>query len=215
MDQAIQEFSAFVYARGNEPGEEKKGQWNQVFGREAALHVELGTGKGDFISQLALRHPEINFIGIERYSSVLFRALQKLDTLETIPTNLRFICEDASLITDFFAPQEVSRIYLNFSDPWPKERHAKRRLTSSTFLKRYDQILMPDGQIEFKTDNTSLFSFSVEEIQSSAVWEICEKTYDLHHDTTMNADNVLTEYEEKFSSLGNPICKLIARRKER
>ena len=118
---------------------------------------------------------------------------------------------DAGLITDAFAPGEVARIYLNFSDPWPKKRHARRRLTSKEFLKRYDQILAKDGRVEFKTDNRDLFAFSLEEV-AEAGWTIEASTWDLHHDETMNQGNVMTEYEAKFSSMGNPIHKLIAGR---
>ena len=125
---------------------------------------------------------------------------------------LRFLCFNAEDIAEIFAPGEVDRIYLNFSDPWPKDRHAKRRLTSSAFLDRYDQILAKGGHIEFKTDNRDLFDFSVEEINASSTWQIEALTYDLHNDTSMNAGNIMTEYEEKFSSKGNPICKLICNR---
>ena len=126
-------------------------------------------------------------------------------------SNIRFVCMDAGLITDAFAPGEVARIYLNFSDPWPKKRHARRRLTSKEFLKRYDQILAKDGRVEFKTDNRDLFAFSLEEV-AEAGWTLEASTWDLHHDETMNQWNVMTEYEAKFSSMGNPIHKLIAGR---
>ena len=118
---------------------------------------------------------------------------------------------DAEEITDYFEPGEVGRIYLNFSDPWPKDRHAKRRLTSTTFLSRYDQILQRDGVVEFKTDNRVLFDFSVEEVKEAG-WNLVECTYDLHSDERLNEGNVMTEYEEKFSSMGNPICKMVISR---
>lgn len=125
--------------------------------------------------------------------------------------NLRFLCQDAARLPEFFAPGEIDRIYLNFSDPWPKDRHAKRRLTSKTFLECYRQVLSPFGRIEFKTDNRSLFDFSLEEIRLAG-WNIDAHTSDLHKDPVMNKGNIMTEYEEKFSSLGNPIFKLIASR---
>lgn len=159
---------------------------------------------------LAALHPEINYIGIERYTSVLLRAVQKMDTLQ-LP-NVHFLCEDAAKLPEIFAPEEVDRIYLNFSDPWPKDRHARRRLTSHEFLDRYDQFLTADGRLEFKTDNPDLFTFSLEEIETSDRWHLNASTRDLHHDPSMNEGNIMTEYEEKFSSKGNPICKLIASR---
>ena len=120
---------------------------------------------------------------------------------------------DAATLPEVFDKNEISRIYLNFSDPWPKARHARRRLTSAEYFKRYDQILMPDGQVEFKTDNRALFDFSVEELEASDIWNMTACTYDLHNDATMNSGNIMTEYEEKFSSMNHPICKLIAGRK--
>ena len=184
------------------------GNWQNIFGNSHPIHIEIGMGKGQFITTLADRHPEINYIGIERYDSVLIRALEKLDAREEPLANLRFIRMDAAQICSMFAENEVAHIYLNFSDPWPKERHAKRRLTSIEFLKRYDQILAPDGRIEFKTDNPDLLAFSLEQA-GLAGWTVEGYTRDLHHDPVMNAENVMTEYEEKFSAQGNPICKMI------
>ena len=173
------------------------------------LHIEIGMGKGRFIMDMAALHPDINYIGIERYSSVLLRALQKME-LNPLP-NIKFICMDAADIAEVFAKDEVDRIYLNFSDPWPKDRHAKRRLTSRQFFARYDQILKKEGHLEFKTDNQDLFTFSLEEVPEAG-WKLDASTRDLHHDAVLNEGNVMTEYEEKFSSKGNPICKLIASR---
>ena len=127
----------------------------------SALHIEIGMGKGNFIIGMARANPDIAYLGIERYESVMYKALLKLK--DDFPENLRFLCEDAALIEDMFAPGEVGRIYLNFSDPWPKDRHAKRRLMSGNFLDKYTQILKKDGIIEFKTDNRALFDFAVEE----------------------------------------------------
>lgn len=188
------------------------GKWHTLFPQEAPLHIEIGMGKGQFIMGMAKAHSDINYIGIEKYTSVLLRAVQKMEAEETPLDTLRFLCFNAEDIAEIFAPGEVDRIYLNFSDPWPKDRHAKRRLTSSAFLDRYDQILAKGGHIEFKTDNRDLFDFSVEEINASSTWQIQAMTYDLHNDTSMNAGNIMTEYEEKFSSKGNPICKLICNR---
>ena len=187
----------------------EKGRWHLIFGNENPIHIEIGMGKGQFIMKLAKEHPDINYIGIERYSSVLLRALQKME-IEPLP-NIRFLCMDASIITEVFDKEEVAKIYLNFSDPWPKERHAKRRLTSRQFFERYDKILAGNGVVEFKTDNDDLFAFSMEEV-AEAGWTLDAHTFDLHHDPVLNEGNVMTEYEEKFSSKGNPICKLIASR---
>ena len=187
----------------------EKGRWHLIFGNENPIHIEIGMGKGQFIMKLAKEHPDINYIGIERYSSVLPRALQKME-IEPLP-NIRFLCMDASIITEVFDKEEVAKIYLNFSDPWPKERHAKRRLTSRQFFERYDKILAGNGVVEFKTDNDDLFAFSMEEV-AEAGWTLDAHTFDLHHDPVLNEGNVMTEYEEKFSSLGHPIHKLIARR---
>lgn len=187
-----------------------KGIWNTVFPSEHPIHIEVGMGKGRFILQLAQQNPDINYIGIEKYTSVLLRAIQKLELIEA-PSNLRFICMNAENLPDVFAANEISRIYLNFSDPWPKKRHAKRRLTSREYLARYDQILVSDGTIEFKTDNKGLFDFSLEEVTASD-WNLKACTYHLHKDEVLNIGNIMTEYEEKFSSLGNPIYKLIASR---
>ena len=187
----------------------EKGRWHLIFGNENPIHIEIGMGKGQFIMKLAKEHPDINYIGIERYSSVLLRALQKME-IEPLP-NIRFLCMDASIITEVFDKEEVAKIYLNFSDPWPKDRHAKRRLTSRQFFERYDKILAGNGVVEFKTDNDDLFAFSMEEV-AEAGWTLDAHTFDLHHDPVLNEGNIMTEYEEKFSSLGHPIHKLIARR---
>lgn len=189
---------------------EYKGNWKSLFGNDNPIHIEIGMGKGRFLMDLAALNPNINYIGIERYTSVLLRAVQKMDELQ-LP-NVRFLCIDAATLPEIFTSGEIHRIYLNFSDPWPKDRHARRRLTSSEFLARYDQILSQDGRIEFKTDNRGLFDFSVEEIENSNIWKLQVKTYDLHDDPMLNFGNIMTEYEEKFSSKGNPICKLIATR---
>lgn len=188
----------------------RRGNWNSLFPVSQPLFLEIGTGKGQFIIACAQQHPEINFIGMEKYSSILLRLLDKQKALE-LP-NLLLLRGDAEEVENYFAAEEISRLYLNFSDPWPKDRHAKRRLPSRQFLARYDNILTADGTIEFKTDNRSLFDFAVEEVSESA-FRIRSLTYDLHHDPVMNDGNILTEYEEKFSAKGNPICKYILDRK--
>lgn len=188
---------------------DRKGHWTEVFENDHPIHIEIGMGKGQFLTQLAKQNPNINYIGIERYSSVLLRALQKME--EEPLSNIKFLCIDAATITDIFAKNEVDKIYLNFSDPWPKDRHAKRRLTSRQFFARYNDILKPQGRVEFKTDNHDLFTFSLEEVEEAG-WQLEAHTFDLHHDDVLNEGNIMTEYEEKFSSLGNPIHKLIAYR---
>lgn len=185
---------------------EYKGRWKDLFENKGELRVEVGMGKGKFLNEMARRNPHINYIGIEMYSSVLLRALQKME-LDPLP-NLKFLCIDARILPDVFEKGEVDHIYLNFSDPWPKDRHAKRRLPSRQFLERFDQILKADGRISFKTDNRDLFDFAVEELEPAG-WKAEVITYDLHADEVLCEGNVMTEYEEKFSSKGNPICKYV------
>ena len=185
---------------------EQKGKWRELFGNDHPIHIEIGMGKGRFLMDMATLHPEINYVGIEKYSSVLLRGIQKQEELQ-LP-NVMFIRMEAEYITEVFAKDEVDRIYLNFSDPWPKDRHAKRRLESREFLKRYNEILVPEGVVEFKTDNMDLFEFALEEVEPAG-WKLRQWTKDLHHDPKMNAGNVMTEYEERFSSVGNPICKYV------
>lgn len=187
-----------------------KGNWKSIFENTNPIHIEIGMGKGRFLMDLAALNPNINYIGIERYTSVLLRAIQKMEE-HPLP-NVRFLCVDAAMLPEIFAEGEVNRIYLNFSDPWPKDRHARRRLTSGEFLNRYDLFLAKDGRLEFKTDNIDLFNFSLEEIENSNFWHLDAKTFDLHNDAILNVGNIMTEYEEKFSSKGNPICKLIISR---
>lgn len=188
---------------------EMKGHWHQFFGNNNPIHIEIGMGKGQFIIELAKRNPDINYIGIEKYSSVLVRAIEKREQ-EPELLNLFFIRMDAEYITDVFAQDEVGLIYLNFSDPWPKDRHAKRRLTSAHFLSLYDQFLSPEGKIIFKTDNRGLFDFSMEQIPEAG-WILESYTYDLHN-SSYNEGNIMTEYEAKFSQMGTPINRLVAYR---
>ena len=179
--------------------EDYKGKWSELFHNNHPLHIEIGMGKGQFIHTLASENPNINYIGIEMYSSVLYRALEK-QTAEEKP-NLYFLRFDAKYLA----------IYLNFSDPWPKDRHAKRRLTSEGFLNLYNTILSADGYIQFKTDNRDLFDFSVETAENSPIWNIKELTYDLHHSEFLEG-NIMTEYESKFVAEGKPICRFVLSR---
>lgn len=184
----------------NDP-EKLKGNWNTLFGNNNPNHIEIGTGKGKFIMELSEQNPNINYLGIEKYSSVLLRALEKGQERNFL--NLYFMRFDAEYLTSIFGESEINRIYLNFSDPWPKDRHAKRRLTSRQFLSKYDKCLQKDGLVIFKTDNRSLFDFSLEEIDFAG-WKINKKTFDLHHSDYL-AGNIMTEYEERFVSEGKPI----------
>lgn len=225
---AISESSYVIQAP-----EEHKGKWSKVFGKfengeendafspkngtdlkKRPLHIEVGMGKGRFLMDMARLHPDVNYVGIEMYDSVLLRALQKREELEqegeSLP-NLFFMRMDARNLPEVFEKGEVERVYLNFSDPWPKARHAKRRLTSREFLERYDKILTENGIVEFKTDNRELFEFSLEEIREAG-WTTLACTFDLHHDEEMMQGNVMTEYEEKFSSMGNAIYKVVIKR---
>lgn len=186
-----------------------KGQWRAVFPEadpQAELYAELGCGKGQFLLQLAQAHPERLYLGVEMYSSVLLRAVEKQEE-KNLP-NLRFLRMDATYLTDVFAPGELSGIYCNFSDPWPKDRHAKRRLTSRQFLARYEQVLAPGAEVVFKTDNQGLFDFSLEEAEAAG-WAVTHVTRDLHADAEAARGNVMTEYEQKFAAEGVPICRLI------
>lgn len=173
-----------------------KGKYKDIFNNNNPIHLEIGTGKGKFIIEKAIANPNINYIGIEKYDSVLIRAIEKLDD-KGIP-NLRFINEDAINIESFFG-SEIETIYLNFSDPWPKRRHAHRRLTSGEFLKRYDSIFLSNPHIIMKTDNRILFEYSLKSLTDNG-YKIKELSLDLHNSSIV--DNIMTEYEEKFSSKG-------------
>ena len=188
----------------HEPEQYKGSFSKEIFHNDKPLNIEIGMGKGRFITALAASDPTANYLGIEKYSTVLLKAVRKFSKNEL--DNLRFIRMDAEYILDVFGENEINKIYLNFSDPWPKDRHAKRRLPSSNFLNKFEKLLKPDGIIEFKTDNRNLFDFGVEEAKASG-WEILYLTYDLHHDAEAMKSNIMTEYEEKFSALGNPIYK--------
>ncbi len=181
---------------------EHKGKYFEIFKNEAPIHVEIGTGKGDFLIAMAIKNPNINFIGIEKYDSVLVRAVEKVDLLDL--KNIYFMREDAFEIDDIF-DHEIDEIYLNFSDPWPKERHAKRRLTSPIFLKKYEQIFKDRKIIQMKTDNRYLFEYSLTSLTNNN-YKIEKISLDLHND---DDDNIETEYEKKFVKMGKIIYKAI------
>ncbi|MBE5946862.1 MAG: tRNA (guanosine(46)-N7)-methyltransferase TrmB [Lachnospiraceae bacterium] len=185
--------------------ESMKGKWHEKFGNNNPIHIEIGMGKGRFIMDMARLHPEINFVGIEKFSSVLVRAIEKQNE-EKLP-NLFFIRMEAEYIENVFDKEEVDYIYLNFSDPWPKDRHAKRRLTSVQFLSKYINILAKGAGITFKTDNRPLFDFSLEQIDEAG-WVKENVTFDLHNSEYAEG-NVMTEYEQRFSDMGNPICRVV------
>ena len=182
-----------------------KGKWNKLFNNNNPIYIEIGMGKGNFIIKNALENPDINYIGIEMYDSVILRAVEKTNALEL--NNLYLIRMDARLIEDIF-DKEIDLIYLNFSDPWPKDRHAKRRLTSPIFLEKYDKIFKSNNKIIMKTDNNPLFEYSLETLKEHG-YKLSNVTRDLHKDK----DNIITtEYEDKFTSIGIKINYLEARK---
>lgn len=185
---------------------ELKGKWNTLFGNDNPIYIEIGMGKGQFIMENARRNPDINYVGIEKFSSVLVRAIEKKENAEDKLDNLVFLRFDAEYIEEIFEKDEVDRIYLNFSDPWPKDRHAKRRLTSKEFFARYNNILTKEGKVIFKTDNRDLFDFSLEQVVE-ANWILVNKTYDLHNSEYVEG-NIMTEYEERFVNEGIKINRM-------
>lgn len=184
-----------------------KGKWRQMFGNNNPLHVEVGTGRGRFITTLAKNNPEINYIGVEYMQDVIYYAARQAD--EKALKNLKLLCFDVNQIIDIFEPGEIQRLYINFCDPWPKNRHAKRRLTHHDFLARYRQILTPDGAVHFKTDNEQLFAFSLNEFSGFRAFQLQNITLDLHNSDFIG--NVMTEYEEKFSRQGMTIYRCEAK----
>ena len=187
---------------------EIKGSWNKLFNNDNPIYIEIGMGKGDFILGNALKYPSINFIGIEKYDSVIARAIQKIEGREEIPSNLKLLRMNAMEIEEAF-DKEVSRIYLTFSDPWPKNRHSERRLTSKTFLEKYDKIFKDTKEIIMKTDNTNLFEYSL--VSLSTYGYILEKvSLDLHNSDV--EDNIMTEYEKKFTEKNVKINYLVAKK---
>ena len=185
-----------------------KGRWAERFGNDHPIHIEVGCGKGGFITGMAAQNPEINYIAIDMQLSVLSHALDK--ALEANLPNVQMMLVDGAALTEYFEDAEVSRVYLNFSDPWPKTRHEKRRLTYKSFLETYEQILPPEGQVHFKTDNRGLFEYSLASMSQYGM--ILEKVWlDLHADEEFAKVNVMTEYEATFSSKGQVIYRLEAK----
>ena len=178
---------------------EYKGKWHEVFKNNNPLFIEIGMGKGDFILENAKRYPDINFIGIEKFDSIMALAIKKIEQEEV--HNLKLIRMDALNIDEVF-DREVDKIYLNFSDPWPKPRHSKRRLSSELFLDKYDFVFKEDALIEMKTDNQGLFEYSIISLSTHG-YIIKEISLDLHNSNIEN--NIMTEYEKKFSALNNRI----------
>lgn len=181
-----------------------RGKFNKLFKNKKPIRVEVGMGKGNFILNNALKYPEINFIGIEKYDSVLVRAIEKIEEQDTIIKNLKLICIDANEINNIF-DHEIDCVFLNFSDPWPKKKHTNRRLTSPIFLDKYDSIFKDNKHIILKTDNRKFFEYSVSSF-SNYGYQINDISLNLHEDN--EEDNIMTEYEEKFNSKGFPIYKL-------
>lgn len=184
--------------------EDYKGKWTEIFGNNNPVHIEVGTGKGQFVIGMAKQNPDINYIGIELFDSVIVCALEKVVEAEK-PSNLRLLKVNGEKIQDYFEKGDVSRVYLNFSDPWPKVRHAKRRLTHEGFLKLYESVLIDNGEIHFKTDNRGLFEYSLVSMNLYGM-RLNYVSLDLH--VEMPEDNVMTEYEQKFSAKGQPIYRL-------
>jgi tRNA (guanine-N7-)-methyltransferase len=182
------------------------GSWRSLFGNDRPLHLEVGMGKGQFVMGMARQNPDVNYLGMERADSVAVRALQRLQA-EPLP-NVRLVLGCATGLEVAFAEGEVDRLYLNFSDPWPKKAHAKRRLTHVDFLERYRKVLAPGAELHFKTDNRGLFEFSLAHLSQHG-WRFESVSLDLH--AAEPEDNVRTEYEEAFAAEGHPIYRLVAR----
>lgn len=184
--------------------EDFKGNWSAVFGNNNPVHIEVGTGKGQFVLGMARQNPDINYIGIELFDSVIVCALERIIEAEK-PANLRLLKVNGAKLEEYFAKGDVARVYLNFSDPWPKARHAKRRLTHEGFLKLYENVLIDNGEVHFKTDNRGLFEYSLMSMNEYGM-SLNYVSLDLH--ANMPEDNIMTEYEEKFSAKGQPIYRL-------
>ncbi|MBP1947845.1 tRNA (guanine-N7-)-methyltransferase [Virgibacillus litoralis] len=181
---------------------EKKNKWREIFGNNNPIHLEIGTGKGQFLAGMAKQFPEVNFIGIEVAKSIAVTAAQKL--MQSDQDNIVLINENAEKLRDIFAENEISDIYLNFSDPWPKNRHEKRRLTFRTFLEQYKDVMQPSGELILKTDNRGLFEYSLVSFSEFGMG-LTEVNLDLHK--AEDPENVMTEYEAKFSAKGQVIYR--------
>ena len=187
--------------------QELKGNWQSIFEKNQPLYIEVGMGKGQFIIGMAKKNPDMNFIGIEKFDSVMVRALEKVQEAGEL-LNLKLLKIDAEQLTEIFEEDEVAGVYLNFSDPWPKPRHAKRRLTHENFLKLYETIMVKEGVIRFKTDNRLLFEYSLSSVSEYGM-TLKDVALDLHKREDLDW-NVMTEYEQKFSAKGQPIYRLEA-----
>lgn len=185
----------------------KQGKWSDIFHNINPIHVEVGTGKGQFVTNMALANPDVNYIGIEHFDNIIVSAIEKVVDAG-VPSNVRLLRANGKELSDIFEAREVSCVYLNFSDPWPKIRHEKRRLTSESFLSLYEQVLIPEGEVHFKTDNRNLFEYSLRSLTDYGM-QLVDVSLDLHEDAPEG--NILTEYEEKFSSKGHPIYRLEAK----
>ncbi len=181
--------------------------------KERPLRLEIGTGKGNFIIEQAIRHPEAFFVGMERQASALVYAVKKAEAMQEPPENLRFFYGDAEQLEQYFPEGSIETIYLNFSDPWPKKRHEGRRLPGRRYLQRFHGLLIPEGRIEFKTDNRELFDYALVELPEAG-FETLDVTFDLHNDPELSRGNIMTEYERKFAAEGVPICKYTAKKKQ-
>ncbi len=182
-----------------------RGKWKTLFNNDNPIHVEIGCGKGNFVVGMALAHPEVNYIAVEVCKDVVVLAVEK--AFDRLVSNVKFVCGDARTLGEIFEDAECQRIYLNFSDPWPKSGHYKRRLTYKDFLTLYKQVLVADGEIHFKTDNMHLFEFSIESLSQNG-FKLKNVSLDLHN--SKFEGNIMTEYEKRFSDMGQPIYRLEA-----
>ena len=197
IEERLEDFGTLIV----EDPQSLKGRWREFFANDRPIYLEIGCGKGQFITSYAEKYPQWNFIGIEGHQSVALRALEKATEMET--DNIKFVLEYVKDVRDFFALGELAGIFLNFSDPWPKDRHAKRRLTYGKRLRQYKDIICEGGAIQFKTDNEGLFDFTLEQIEAEGL-EILEMSRDLHA-SEFQETNITTEYEDKFASTGKNI----------
>lgn len=210
LEERLEQNSSFVI----ENPREAKGRWAEIFGNRNPVYLEIGCGKGQFILTRAERNPQANFIAVEGQANVILRAMEKAEAAEL--SNLRLFIDFVNDLNDYFEPGELAGVYLNFSDPWPKARHDKRRLTYHKRLENYFQVMGEDGFVEFKTDNEGLFEFTLEEIQLLAEkdLEMAEMTRDLHGtDSQLESRQVTTEYEDKFRAAGKNINYVKIKRK--
>ncbi|QOY33823.1 tRNA (guanosine(46)-N7)-methyltransferase TrmB [Anaerobacillus isosaccharinicus] len=182
--------------------ESRKGKWHDVFGNNNPIHIEVGTGKGKFLTGMSELHPDINYIGVEKYDSVIISALERIQ--EAGMPNFKLLNEDVINLTSYFEQGELDQVYINFTDPWPKNRHEKRRLTHERFLRMYEQVMKKNGEIHFKTDNQALFEYSLHSFSKYGMI-LNNVSLDLHKSDIEG--NIMTEYEEKFSRKGMRIYR--------